>query len=206
MMGADPRELLMSEVARRVELGQACDHVEAWRQVLNRPRKPDYVAAVKNNEARGVAFGEVALSPQQSSIARTKPGRQIIDIPMPERKPGEDENTFYMRIRRQIQDLAQPAGRTKGESTAASQDAGRPDVTLAAEQHYRELRAAALAKGRSTPSPPPGFNEAGFKSDLLRTSALGIMRSRGQSTNPKAKEFSENYKAALGEAAKGSKR
>jgi hypothetical protein len=137
-------------------------------------------------------------------VQKIQPGRQAAAPPTPERKPGETYDQFKRRIGAHVAQLAQSAGAPAGtgKRIARPADAGQPDVALAAEKSYAALKAAELA------SHAAGIREIARRAVTARATTLAesmtvqerafaVMRAKDQSTKPHAKNFAENYAAAL---------
>lgn len=193
-----PEAILMGEVAAAAERHHG-DFVAGWREVLHRPRRAVLQAAESNADARARSFREVGLSSAQAGLRRlSEAGSSINSVkptrggaptgPDPARKPGESQEAFRVRLRRQVLDLGKRA------NTA-------PSLPSDSSASYSEVRAALLndpdaiarevgrSAARSVPAP---------STDVLTQKAHNkLMTARKQSTEPRSAGFSENFKQAL---------
>jgi hypothetical protein len=222
---SDPAAVLMREVDRRVTTGQAASHVQAWRQVLEMPRKPELAAAERNAKARHEAevqlSEQVPMSPEQASPSKARPSIQLLDRvrrqpaealalkpPSLERLPGESDQAYYLRLKAAMKAKGQPAGQAPSLDVSTSDpwlEAGEIRSESAYQAKQRALRndpnanARELVRFRESRKPSQGKvrDTAGDKK-----AALAVMRGRGESIDPRSKGFSERYKTALKEVAR----
>jgi hypothetical protein len=213
VLSGEPEAILLSEVRHQIDRGMS--GLDAWRTVLNRPRKAVHVAAEANAQARGQAMGEAKLSAEQagvvamaelqrpiktegtipgSTIQKIQPGRQEIYVPQPSRKAWETDEAYYRRIRAQIEQLGQPAGRAKPADSS-------PDVAIASEDYQSKKRELLASERAAVNEMTHHATAAGSvnlaESTSLRNRALGRMKARGESVDPTSKNFSERYKSSL---------
>jgi hypothetical protein len=200
------RKHLMSEVGLDFVEATAVAHDDAaW----YRGQKVE--ALVKAGEVKAAERvlnpSEKSPSRAQSTVAKISLVRQPAHPPTPELKPGESYGDFKKRIGAHVAQLAQSAGAPAGTSKrlARPADAGRPDVALASEKSeaaYASLRAAELVSHeamirevshRATTGAATTLSE----SKTIEERAFALMRAKDQSTKPHAKNFAENYAAAL---------
>jgi hypothetical protein len=154
-----------------------------------------------------VAGPTLPISSAQTSVGKTKPGRQIIDTPMPERKRGETDLEYQLRIRRQVEDLGQP---TTGQANTAAPlgSSGTSADFGERERAYQRTKANILAdaklraaeQDRRTERAVDGLGLVGATDTTsIKARSLALMRSRGQSTDEKSPTFFAEYRAALKE-------
>lgn len=178
-----------------------------------------------NRRARERAFREVRLSPEQaavvtmaeqqrlvkdegvvpgSTIQKIQPGRQPLATPDPTRKPGEDDVSYYRRLRASIAVLGRPGasvGQAASSIAAPRLDSTRSDFADGGAEFQRRKRDLLASEKAGVGELVHQGTTAGSmnlaESMAIRSRALDVMKGRGQSTDPKAAEFREDYIAAL---------
>lgn len=142
----DPR-VLLNEVWAQHQRGLSM--TAAWRKVLDRPAKPAAAAAEMNQDARSRAFRHMTEIPG-TTVGQTRPGRQIITFPRPERKPGETVDEYNLRARLRALKTQDPAHTVRAKAVDSSNDsdifAERQD---AIERGNYERKQAAIARDQA---------------------------------------------------------
>jgi|SRR5579859_528339 len=174
--------------------------LDAWDLALD---ERGYNVFLRNAARRQILGAEASPSQSRSSVGKVRPGRQdagVLTTRDATRKPGESQQAYYTRLKRQISQLGQPAGRT-GETTAKGLDVSTDPVLgmhEKSESAYAENKRTLLASEparrreinhRATSAGSPVLEE----SKALEDRVLGVMRERGQSTRRNSKTFAEDY-------------
>jgi len=149
---------------------------------------------IKLSEAQKSVRRGFADTVDGSTVSVIRDKRSGAEIPRPEKKPGESDLDFRKRLRRQVLDLGRPASVAKPVPESASD--------------FAELKAKMLNDPKLVAH--ERIREAGIVTPATDTTGLmnqahALMRAKRQSVDPKSVGFSENFKAAIAEIAKGEK-
>jgi hypothetical protein len=217
----DTHELLMGEVVSAAN-HHGGDYVEAWREVLHRPRSKTILAFERNTRAENRAVVEMsdARMIPGTSVQKARPSRGAaagLQQGDTTQKPGESFTAFQLRAKNQldrIQQTARPASSGGGKETFSERERDLASREAAYQKMKRDqLNDSAGAITRMAEATPKPTNSTKADNEAL-AKALVVMRSKQQrifgselsrQKDEVKREYGQNLKDALDQVARESR-